>query len=668
MAGASIAGLYGKIYGQNQVEDGSGRSGFLNFNFRTANKGGSGGGGGRDVGSGGKQLKDDHHKGGPQERCIRLLPRIVPFHLWITLLNGGVKHLPMPQEEVFTIVKNNNSSSRNSTSVNPEDSAALLLNRYSRSNYTTSSTLTSPVDQPYPVPTAFLVSPYEDPEEELSPSGLTSSSLVGHQQQQGSSPKSSKTFLSQLNNKKDTKKLKEDTKSSSCFFLLPSRRSSSESTVYTGQHHFHPVIHDHDYCERVVINVGGLRYETQIRTLNQFPDTLLGDPSRRIRYFDPVRNEYYFDRHRNCFEAIIYYYQSGGRLRRPVNVPLDVFSEEIQFYELGDYAITKFREDEGFIKEEEKPLPTNDLQRKVWLLFEYPESSQHARIVAIISVFVILLSIVIFCLETLPEFKHYKVFNTTANGTKIEEDEVPDVTDPFFIVEGRFVSFVAIIPYFITLATIVAEKEEVIAPKAPVSPNKEGNNQAMSLAILRVIRLVRVFRIFKLSRHSKGLQILGRKLKSIHARTWTPHVFSIHRSGSLFKYCVFCGGRLPALSLQVHSRRLLVGGCHHDHCRIRRHDAVPVIVSNFNYFYHRETDQEEMQSQNFNHVQSCPYMPGFLGESLKKNPALSESSSDILDLEEGIFSSNGNPSYLHHNCNTRHNNNIVTNLSIETDV
>ena len=50
-------------------------------------------------------------------------------------------------------------------------------------------------------------------------------------------------------------------------------------------------------------------------------------------------------------------------------------------------------------------------------------------------VFVILLSIVIFCLETLPEFKHYKLFNTTANGTKVVEDEVPDVTDPFFIVE-----------------------------------------------------------------------------------------------------------------------------------------------------------------------------------------------------------------------------------------
>uniref|UniRef100_A0A1B0DGX0 Ion transport domain-containing protein n=1 Tax=Phlebotomus papatasi TaxID=29031 RepID=A0A1B0DGX0_PHLPP len=138
----------------------------------------------------------------------------------------------------------------------------------------------------------------------------------------------------------------------------------------------------------------------------------------------------------------------SGRLRRPVNVPLDVFSEEIKFYELGEQATNKFREDEGFIKEEEKPLPTNENQRKVWLLFEYPESSQAARVVAIISVFVILLSIVIFCLETLPEFKHYKiqvniffflntlqVFNTTTNGTKIEEDEVPDITDPFFLIE-----------------------------------------------------------------------------------------------------------------------------------------------------------------------------------------------------------------------------------------
>lgn len=51
---------------------------------------------------------------------------------------------------------------------------------------------------------------------------------------------------------------------------------------------------------------------------------------------------------------------------------------------------------------------------------------------AIISVFVILLSIVIFCLETLPEFKHYTLHQVTNNTTLVEEDEVPDLTGTLF--------------------------------------------------------------------------------------------------------------------------------------------------------------------------------------------------------------------------------------------
>lgn len=155
-------------------------------------------------------------------------------------------------------------------------------------------------------------------------------------------------------------------------------------------------------------------------------------------------NEYFFDRNRLCFEAILYYYQSGGKLRRPVNIPLDVFVEEIKFYELGEATLMKFREDEGFIKEAEKPMPKNKTQRNIWLLFEYPESSQGARIVAIISVVVILLSIVIFCLETLPEFKHYTIYTMSPNITRIVEDEVPTLSEPFFIIETTcIVSFKA---------------------------------------------------------------------------------------------------------------------------------------------------------------------------------------------------------------------------------
>lgn len=115
---------------------------------------------------------------------------------------------------------------------------------------------------------------------------------------------------------------------------------------------------------------------------------------------------------------------------------MDIFVEEVRFYELGDEVIEKLKSDEGFAKkEEERPLPTNECHKKLWLLFEHPESSQAARIVAITSVMVIIGSIVIFCLETLPQFKHYKIMLTSTNRTKVVEDDVPTFNNPFFVVE-----------------------------------------------------------------------------------------------------------------------------------------------------------------------------------------------------------------------------------------
>jgi hypothetical protein len=35
-------------------------------------------------------------------------------------------------------------------------------------------------------------------------------------------------------------------------------------------------------------------------------------------------------------------------------VPIDVFTEEIKFYDLGESAMEKYKEDEGYIKEEAK--------------------------------------------------------------------------------------------------------------------------------------------------------------------------------------------------------------------------------------------------------------------------------------------------------------------------
>lgn len=397
--------------------------------------------------------------------------------------------------------------------------------------------------------------------------------------------------------------------------------------------------------ERVVVNVSGLRFETQLQTLQQYPNTLLGSAQKRNHFYDPLRDEYFFDRNRPSFDAILYFYQSGGRLRRPNTVPVDVFIEEIRFYELGEEAIEKYKEEEGFIKEEVKLLPNNALQKKVWLLFEYPESSVGARSIAIISVVVILLSIVIFCIETLPHFKHYKVVASPENDTMptIEEDDIPQLNEPFFIIETacivwftfellvRFAScpeklgyfknvmnvidIVAIIPYFITLGTIIVD-------------DSKSQNRAMSLAILRVIRLVRVFRIFKLSRHSKGLQILGLTLRA-SIRELALLVFFLFICVILFSSAVYFAeadadrsyfrsipdafwwavvtmttvGYGDMRPVTVWGK--IVGSI----CAIAGVLTialpVPVIVSNFNYFYHRETDSEDKQT--YVHIQSSPH-------------------------------------------------------------
>ncbi|CAF0759924.1 unnamed protein product [Adineta ricciae] len=395
---------------------------------------------------------------------------------------------------------------------------------------------------------------------------------------------------------------------------------------------------DYESTERVVINVSGLKFETQLQTLNNFPRTLLGNPSRRVRFFDPLRNEYFFDRNRPSFDAILYYYQSNGRLRRPNHVPIDVFTEEIKFFELGEDAFNKFREDEGFIKEEERILPKKDMQRKIWLLFEYPETSQWARVIAIISVTVILMSIVIFCLETLPKFKRYRVRpadNATYDSSRltIEEDDIPELTEPFFIIETcciiwfsfelivrllssplklvflksmmNIIDIVAIVPYFITLFTILAEE-------------KTKSNQAMSLAILRVIRLVRVFRIFKLSRHSKGLQILGQTLRAsmqelallifflfIGVILFSSAVYFAEQGEpeSFFKSIpdAFWWAMITMTTVGYGDMRPvgIFGKIVGSMCAIAGVLTialpVPVIVSNFNYFYHRDIDSEEQK-------------------------------------------------------------------------
>jgi len=123
--------------------------------------------------------------------------------------------------------------------------------------------------------------------------------------------------------------------------------------------------------ERVTINISGLRFETRQSTLERFPSTLLGNQARRSTFYDRSRDEYVFDRNRPSFDAILYYYQSSGRLRRPANVPIDIFIDELDFYEIDANTIEKYRAEEGFLRDRPKPMPKSSFQRKVCMRIFY---------------------------------------------------------------------------------------------------------------------------------------------------------------------------------------------------------------------------------------------------------------------------------------------------------
>lgn len=288
------------------------------------------------------------------------------------------------------------------------------------------------------------------------------------------------------------------------------------------------------HCKKIQLCVSGQMFETQLGTLNRYPNTLLGNPVRRRLYWDTGKKSYYLNKHAPTFTSVLYYYQSGGRLYRPDNIPEDVFLRELEFYELGAEVLKEFKIQNGFLPEQNIDLPRHKWQRLLWLLIEYPSSSFPAKIVGIFSLLVILLSIINFCLETLPVFENETC--VTDNSTWILIDGVykPIQTlndaSPFFFIECfcacwftielvlRFISTPSVKQYFkgwmniFDIAAILPFY--VILGVVHVSGSCDDTKRSgISIVFLRVLRLFRAFRIFKLTKHFRGMQILGMTIK-----------------------------------------------------------------------------------------------------------------------------------------------------------
>ena len=88
-----------------------------------------------------------------------------------------------------------------------------------------------------------------------------------------------------------------------------------------------------DVDNRITINVGGIRHETYKATLKKIPATRLSRLTEALANYDPILNEYFFDRHPGVFAQILNYYRTG-KLHYPTDVCGPLFEEELEFWGL----------------------------------------------------------------------------------------------------------------------------------------------------------------------------------------------------------------------------------------------------------------------------------------------------------------------------------------------
>ena len=93
------------------------------------------------------------------------------------------------------------------------------------------------------------------------------------------------------------------------------------------------------------------------------------------------------------------------------NQPIDVFVNELTFYQLEKPAIEDFLEEEGILLQEEVKVVTKrtefnskleKLQFLTWECLEDPQSSKLAFALSIVSLVITVSSILILCVDSLP--------------------------------------------------------------------------------------------------------------------------------------------------------------------------------------------------------------------------------------------------------------------------
>ena len=251
--------------------------------------------------------------------------------------------------------------------------------------------------------------------------------------------------------------------------------------------------------KRIRINVSGRIFESYQRTLVSKEGSIFGYSSI-MKYYDEENKEFFFNKNPHTFEAILVYLQCG-LLQQPEKVDFKSFIEDLQFFGFGDKALHIYRR-EAIIPETRNQGTREEIGLRLFLynMLEYPDISLTAQILAGWTSLVIFISIIVYCIESLPSMHQ----NDIDNLFYVEAFCVAWFTIELsarFILCPEKLKFVKSLMNWVDLVSIVPFYMTILMPE-----NKETN--VVGLAMLRVLRVARVFRVFKLSRYSKAIYLI----------------------------------------------------------------------------------------------------------------------------------------------------------------
>ncbi|XP_076106291.1 voltage-gated potassium channel KCNC1-like [Mytilus galloprovincialis] len=304
--------------------------------------------------------------------------------------------------------------------------------------------------------------------------------------------------------------------------------------------------HDDDDC--IIIDVGGTKHKTRMKTLSKIHTTRLARLAERARASG--KREFYFDRHPDLFPYILNFHRTG-KLHVPLHVCGPLWKSELDFWKIDDKDIQKccwvhyisyeetlemiehFEKDDRHTRLASQKVPDNAkfwqrYRPKLWRGLQDPYSSRASMVYAVISLLVVLVSITVFVLETLPFFGaitvHAKNSNVTSDDLRKEFDIFDDVSpyDVLLIIDNlcnlfffteflikliaapskrryfrspmSIVELTCLIPYYIAIVIVFAHPDPI---------------QVFELIrVLVALRVLRIFRIFIIMKHFLALKIL----------------------------------------------------------------------------------------------------------------------------------------------------------------